>query len=104
VYALDVSVPDYQSLMLPLLESRYTKVMSAAAKQIVEAALKLDPAERVHVAELIWESVDDQPTENVEQLWREELARRRQKIESGQAQFFSVDEVKAEAQKILRGR
>lgn len=78
--------------------------MSAAAKQIVEAALKLDPAERVHVAELIWESVDDQSAENVEQLWREELARRRQKIESGQARFFSVDEVKAEAQKILRGR
>jgi putative addiction module component (TIGR02574 family) len=78
--------------------------MSAAAKQILDAALKLDPAERVHVAELIWESVDGQPAENAEQLWREELARRRQKIESGQARFFSIDEVKAEAQKILRGR
>lgn len=78
--------------------------MSAAAKQILDAALKLDPAERVHVAEMIWESVDDQPGENAEQLWREELARRRQKIESGQARFFSIDEVKAEAQKILRGR
>jgi putative addiction module component (TIGR02574 family) len=78
--------------------------MSAAAKQILDAALKLDPAERVHVAEMIWESVDDQPAENAEQLWREELARRRQKIESGQARFFSIDEVKAEAQKILRGR
>jgi putative addiction module component (TIGR02574 family) len=78
--------------------------MSAAAKQILDAALKLDPAERVHIAELIWESVDDQPPENAEQLWREELARRRQKIESGQARFFSIDEVKAEAQKLLRGR
>ena len=78
--------------------------MSAAAKQILDAALKLDPAERVHVAEMIWESVDDQPPENAGQLWREELARRRQKIESGQARFFSIDEVKAEAQKILRGR
>ena len=78
--------------------------MSAAAKEILDAALKLDPAERVHVAELIWESVDDQPAENAEQLWREELTRRRQKIESGQARFFSIDEVKAEAQKILRGR
>jgi putative addiction module component (TIGR02574 family) len=78
--------------------------MSAAAKQIIEAALKLDPAERVHVAELIWDSVDEEQTENVEELWREELARRRQKIESGQARFFSIDEVKADAQKILRGR
>jgi putative addiction module component (TIGR02574 family) len=57
--------------------------MCAAARQILDAALKLDPAERVHVAEMIWESVDDQPAENAEQLWREELARRRQKIESG---------------------
>ncbi len=78
--------------------------MSAAAKQILDAALKLDPVECVHVAEMIWESVDDQPAENAEQLWRQELARRRLKIESGQARFFSIDEVKAEAQKILRGR
>jgi putative addiction module component (TIGR02574 family) len=70
--------------------------MSAAAKEIIEAALKLDPAERVHVAEAIWESVDDdEPTEDVERLWREELARRRQKIESGQARFFSIAEVRA---------
>ena len=78
--------------------------MSSATKEIIEAALKLDRAERVHVAEAIWESVDDAPTEDVARLWREELARRRQRIESGQARFFSVDEVRAEAQKILRGR
>ena len=79
--------------------------MAATAKEIIEAALKLDPAERVHVAEAIWESVDeDEPAEDVERLWREELVRRRQKIESGQARFFSIDEVRAEAQKILRGR
>jgi len=78
--------------------------MSAAGKQILDAALKLDPAERVYVAELIWESVEAQPVENAEELWREELARRRQKVESGQARFFSIEEVKAEAQKILRGR
>lgn len=78
--------------------------MSAVAKQIIEAALKLDPAERVHVAEAIWESVGGDATEDVERLWREELARRRGKIESGQAKFFSTDEVRAEAKKILRGR
>jgi putative addiction module component (TIGR02574 family) len=78
--------------------------MSAAAKQIIDAALKLDPAERVHVAEALWDSVDEEATEDVERLWREELARRRRKIEAGEAQFFSVDEVKAEAQKILRVR
>jgi hypothetical protein len=44
------------------------------------------------------------PTENVEQLWREELARRQQKIESGQAQFFSIDDVRADAHEILRSR
>ena len=78
--------------------------MSAAGKQILDAVLKLDPAERVHVAELIWESVEAPAAENAEQLWREELSRRRQKIESGEARFFSIEDVKAEAQKILRGR
>jgi hypothetical protein len=56
----------------PLLRTAYTQAMSAAAKQILEAALKLHPAERVHIAELIWESVDAKPTDNVEQLWPEE--------------------------------
>lgn len=85
--------------------ARYTgAVMSASAKEIIESALKLDPAERVHIAEAIWDSVDEGPAEDVERLWREELARRRQKIESGQARFFSIDEVRAEAQKILRDR
>jgi putative addiction module component (TIGR02574 family) len=83
---------------------RYTGVMSAAAKQIIEAALKLDPVERVGVAEALWDSIDAEPTEDVERQWNEELARRRQKIETGQARFFSVDEVKADAQKILSGR
>jgi putative addiction module component (TIGR02574 family) len=83
---------------------RYTADMSAAAKQIIEDALKLDPADRVHVAEALWESVDAEPSEDVARLWREELARRRKKIESGEARFFSLDEVKTEAQKILRGR
>lgn len=78
--------------------------MSTAAKEIIEAALKLDNTERVQIAEILLDSVEGEPTEDVERLWREELARRRQKIESGQARFFSVDEVKAEAQKILRGR
>jgi hypothetical protein len=31
--------------------------LSAGAKKILDAALKLDPAERIHVAELIWQSV-----------------------------------------------
>jgi len=78
--------------------------MSAAAKQIIEAALKLEPAERVGVAEALWDSIDAEPTADVERQWNEELERRRQKIETGQARFFSVDEVKADAQKILSGR
>ena len=61
--------------------------MSSAAKDIIDAALKLDPAERVHVAEAIWESVDDDgPAEDVERLWREELpvgARRSNPVKRG---------------------
>ena len=62
--------------------------MAATAKEIIEAALKLDPAERVHVAEAIWESVDeDEPAEDLERLWRRKLARRRRRSSGVQRGF-----------------
>jgi|KBSMisStandDraft_5_1062788.scaffolds.fasta_scaffold4549859_2 hypothetical protein len=60
-------------------------VVTAAAKQIIEAALKLDPKEREHIA-------------------HELLQRRLHKIEAGEATFVSGDEVFARAEAILRDK
>jgi Putative addiction module component len=40
--------------------------MSAAAKEIIEAALKLDPTERARVADTIWHSLSEAEIEAIE--------------------------------------
>jgi hypothetical protein len=76
-------------------------IMTTAAKEIFEAALKLDPADRAHVAHGLLESLDAAPDEDAERLWNEELARRREKIERGQATFHSLDELQKRVEKAL---
>jgi len=77
--------------------------MSLVAKEIFEAALKLDPADRAHVAHGLLESLDAAPDEDAERLWNEELARRREKIERGEATFHSLDELQKRVSKALDG-
>jgi putative addiction module component (TIGR02574 family) len=48
--------------------------MSTAAKEIIEAALKLEPVERERIAETLWQSLEDPAT--VETAWGEEIQRR----------------------------
>ena len=40
--------------------------MSAAAKEILEAALKLDPIERARVADTLWHSLSEAEVEAIE--------------------------------------
>ncbi len=40
--------------------------MSAAAKEIIEAALKLDPTERARIADTIWHSLSEAEIEAIE--------------------------------------
>jgi hypothetical protein len=47
-------------------ETRYTDDMSAAAKEILEAALKLDPVERARVADTLWHSLSEAEVEAIE--------------------------------------
>jgi hypothetical protein len=78
-------------------------MMSSAAKEIFEAALKLDPDERAHVAQGLLESLDAAPDEDAERLWNEELVRRQEKIERGEATFHSLDELQRRVTKALGG-
>ncbi len=77
--------------------------MTAAAKQIIEAALKLDPTEREHVANELFESLDASGEAELSPAWEAEIQRRLRKIEAGEATFVSGDEVFARAEAILRG-
>jgi putative addiction module component (TIGR02574 family) len=83
---------------------RYTaEVVSAAAKEILEAAMKLEPTEREHLAHELLESIDASSDGEISPQWEAEIQRRLRKIESGEATFVSGDEVFARAEAILRG-
>lgn len=51
-------------------------VMSAAAKRIIEAALKLDPTERTHVAHELLESITGSVNGGLDAEWVKELEQR----------------------------
>jgi putative addiction module component (TIGR02574 family) len=70
--------------------------MSAAAKEIIEAALKLDPQERELIADALWDSLENGDDEaSVEKAWDEEVARRAKELDEGRAELVDWDDVKA---------
>ncbi len=76
--------------------------MTAAAKEIIEAALKLDPADRVKVAHELLESVDGGANGGLDAKWVEELERRAQDIDEGRGDFLSWPETRREIESSLR--
>jgi putative addiction module component (TIGR02574 family) len=77
--------------------------MASAAKEIIEAALKLDPAERERIAHELLESIDQSASPELSPAWEIEIQRRIRKIESGEATFVNADEVFARSEAMLRG-
>ena len=78
--------------------------MSTAAKDIVEAALKLDPEVRAEVAEEILESLADSSYGELSPAWEKELDRRAQEIEEGRVELIPAEQVFAEIEASLRTR
>ncbi len=70
---------------------------------IFDAAMGLDPIERRRLAYELLESLDAAPDEDAERLWNEELARRREKIERGEAVFHPLEELQRRVMKALGG-
>ena len=78
--------------------------MSGAARQILEAALKLPAAEREQlVGELKATLHSGFASEEVEQEWTSEIERRSADIDSGKAVLRDWDEVRDEILAELRG-
>jgi putative addiction module component (TIGR02574 family) len=68
--------------------------VSAAAKQIFEAALKLDPAERERLAEALWQSVDNH--DDIDVAWAEEIKKRIAAADAGEVDSTPWDEARDE--------
>jgi putative addiction module component (TIGR02574 family) len=77
---------------------------AAAAKEIVEAALKLDPQVRAEVAQEILDSIKDSNYGELSPAWEEELDRRVREIEEGRVQLVPATQVFAELEASLQTR
>jgi putative addiction module component (TIGR02574 family) len=68
--------------------------MTQATRELLERALKLDPAERaVLVAELVASLDGDEPEDQVEAAWADEIERRVRAMPPAGAPLASADDV-----------
>lgn len=77
----------------------------ARAKEILDAALKLEPTERARIAHEIIVSLDGEPAdEGVEEAWEQELATRAGEIDSGAVKLEPWSKVRQDLLDIVRRR
>jgi putative addiction module component (TIGR02574 family) len=74
----------------------------AQAKDILEAALELEPAERARIAQQLLDSIDGGANGGLDAGWLEELERRARDIDEGRALFVSWTEARQEIEEGLR--
>ena len=68
---------------------------------IVEQALALPESSRALLAEKLFESLEQGDHEEISQEWREEIKRRCEAIDRGEAQLIPMEEVMAAARRHL---
>jgi len=74
----------------------------AQAKDIIEAAMELEPAERAKVAQELLDSIDGGANGGLDAEWIGELERRARDIDEGRAQFVSWPEARQEIEDSLQ--
>ena len=72
------------------------------ADTIRREALSLPPEKRAELAEQLLSSLEPLSEAELEKLWFAEAARRADEIDRGQAKRYSADEVRQQAQALLR--
>jgi putative addiction module component (TIGR02574 family) len=77
--------------------------MTTQAKELTKQALSLTPEERIELAETLLTSVDGFASPEIEATWREEVARRVDEIEKGQAKLIPAEEVHRKARAVVHG-
>jgi len=75
--------------------------MTTQAKELTRQALELKPEERIELAETLLTSVDGFTSPEIEAAWMEEIARRMEEVEKGQAKLIPADEVHRKARAMV---
>jgi putative addiction module component (TIGR02574 family) len=75
------------------------------AKEILHAALELEPHERERIANDLWSSLEEGHDQtSIDKAWDDELARRAKELDEGRAEIVEWDDVKAKIAKRLGER
>jgi putative addiction module component (TIGR02574 family) len=73
-------------------------------REILEAALKLDPTERAAIASEILDSLEHSAYGQLSPAWEEEIQRRLRDVEAGRAELIPAERVFAEVEAELQAR
>jgi putative addiction module component (TIGR02574 family) len=73
-------------------------------REILEAALKLDPMERAAIASEILESLANSQYGQLSPAWEEEIQRRLREAEAGRTELIPAERVFAEVEAELQAR
>jgi putative addiction module component (TIGR02574 family) len=68
---------------------------------VEQQATALLPDERARLAEILLESLHNEPVVEIETAWQHEIALRVARYERGEAESFSAEQVFAEAKRII---
>ena len=71
-------------------------MVSSNQQSVLEAALGLPVDQRAELAERLWESLGDEPQEEIAAAWAAELQRRLKSVEDGTATLLDGHSVMAE--------
>lgn len=69
--------------------------MSTLTNDLFKKALDLSENDRATLAGILIESLEEKPIKDVESVWRAEISRRIQELDSGEVEAISWDDVKA---------
>ena len=75
--------------------------MTTQAKELTRQALALKPEERIELAETLLTSVDGFASPEIEAVWMEEIAKRMEEVEKGQAKLIPAEEVHRKARAMV---
>ena len=77
--------------------------MSTLTNDLFKKALDLNENDRATLAGILIESLEEKPMEELESVWRDEISRRIQELDSGEVESISWEDVKARLLKRYNG-
>ncbi len=77
--------------------------MSTLTNDVFRKALDLKENDRATLAGLLIESLEEKPIEEIESVWKAEISRRIQELDSGEVETLSWEEVKTRLMKSNNG-